>query len=307
MNSSRRVTPPNEMLRLSLILFVLVPIVVPAQTTVSAATAPSTRGVAHDSLQVVQDSILAAAAALVANDSSAVDEFEKIAMIYKQRKRFAAQLQVASEMARTNPQSALARLVHGDALLDNDQPEHAISELHEALRIQPNYVRARVMLAETYEILHQPDSALVHLDTALQHNPRHAQAHLQAAKLLMRRGRSYEATEHYRRACELLPDAPSSFGPWMKYADALMATAAYDQAIEALRYCMRLQPTSADAALLHAEAQEKAGHVDAAIEGYRDFTRRFMSDDRVLDAERAVIRLRYPQTRDATPPPAPPR
>jgi tetratricopeptide (TPR) repeat protein len=247
----------------------------------------------QDSTRAAQDSILSAAEAIVASDSTAVDEFERIATIYKERKRFAIQLQIAARMAQANPTSALAHLVHGDALLDNDQPEQAALELKAALALEYNYVRARVMLAETYEILGQPDSALAHLDTALRHNPRHAQAHMQMAKLLLRRGRTAEAVEHYRAACELLPDAPSSYGPWMKYAGALIANYAYSDAVDALRYCMRLQPAAADPYLLYAEALEKGGSIDKAIAAYNDFARRFPTDDRALDAERAALRLRY--------------
>ncbi|MBC8145841.1 MAG: tetratricopeptide repeat protein [bacterium] len=254
----------------------------------------STRAATLDSIRLAQDSILAHAHSRVALDSSAVDELEKIAMIYKERKRFAMQLQIAMRMTETNPASALAHLVYGDALLDNDQPERAIAALSRALVIAPNYVRARVMLAETFEILQKPDSAMAQLDTALLHNPRHANAHMQLAKLLTKRGQHAEAADHYRTACELLPDAPSSYGPWMKLADALIANYAYTEAIDALRYCMRLQPTSPDPYLLMAEVHEKSGDTSKAIRAYLDFSLRFPTDDRALDAERAALRLRYP-------------
>ena len=247
-----------------------------------------------DSLRAAQDSVLAAANAILAVDSSAIDELEKIALIYKERKRFALQLQTAMRMVAANASSALAHLVHGDALLDNDQPERAAQALQKSLQISPKYVRARVMLAETLEILGHPDSAIAHLDTALRYNPRHANAHMHLGRLLMRKGRGTEAVAHYRAACELLPDVATSYGPWMKLADALMATYAYDDAIEALEYCLRLQPTSADAFFLIAEAHEKAGRTAVAIQAYSDFARRFAGDERALDAERAALRLKYP-------------
>lgn len=247
-----------------------------------------------DSIRLAQDSVLARANAIIVTDSAAVDEFEKIAMILKERKRFATQLQIATRMVEANPSSALAHLVYGDALLDNDQPERSVTALTQALTLAPKFVRARVMLAETFEILHKSDSAVAQLDTALQHNPRHANAHMQLARILMKRGMSGEAAGHYRIACELLPDAASSYGPWMKFADALVANYAYAEAIDALRYCIRLQPTSPDPHLLVAETFEKSGDTSRAIRAYLDFARRFASDERALDAERAALRLRYP-------------
>jgi tetratricopeptide (TPR) repeat protein len=281
------------MLRLLILILVAVTPLV-AQTTVQSTTPRSTETV--EQARAREDSIMAAAHAIIARDSGAVDEYEKIAAIHKARKRFAMQLQIASAMAAHNPASATAHLVHGDALLDNDQPERAVSALTAALALQPNYVRARVMLAETFEILQQTDSALVHLDTALMHNPRHAQAHMQSARIKMRRGRTAEAAAHYRTACELLPDVPSSYGPWMKLAGALIATAAYDDALDALRYCLRLQPDASDPHLLIAEALEKSGRTIEAINAYNDFARRFPTDDRALDAERSALRLRFPPT-----------
>lgn len=281
------------MLRLISPLLLILATAVPCLAQSTASPSAPVAGAAADSLRAVQDSILARASAIVAVDSAATDEFERIVTIHKERKRFALQLQAAMSMAAANPRSALAHLLLGDALLDNDQPERALEELRSALAIEPTYVRARVILAETYDILHQSDSALVHLDTALRHNPRHAQAHMQRARLLVRRARMAEAVAHYRIACELLPDNPSAYGPWMKLAETLMATSAYDEAIEALTYCTRLRPTAADPWLLIAEAQEKAGRIDAAIAAYNDFARRFSSDARALDAERSALRLRF--------------
>jgi len=276
-----------------LLLFISTTAACLAQASVGTAT-PSASGSSPDSLRAAQDSVLARAMAIVAADSSATDEFERMVVIYKERRRFAIQLETAMAMVSSNPRSALAHLLYGDALLDNDQPERALGELHAALVIQPTYVRARVILAETYEILQKGDSALVHLDTALRHNPRHAQAYMQRAKLLTRRGRMSEAASDYRMACELLPDAPSSYGPWMKLADALVATYAFDEAIDALTYCTRLQPSTPDAWLRLAEVHEKAGRIERAIAAYNDFARRFAADERALDAERAAQRLRYP-------------
>lgn len=279
-----------------LILLSLVTVPAAAQSSAGPSTSSSSSPAAADSLRAVQDSVLTSAMAIVARDSSATDEFEKIVSIYKARKRFALQLQAATAMAAANPRSALAHLSYGDALLDNDLPERALEELLVAVSLQPTYVKARVILAETFEILHKPDSALAHLDTALLHNPRHAQAHMQRAKLLMRRGRTSEAAAHYRTACELLPDAPSSYGPWMKLAEALVAIYAFDEAISALRYCIRLRPEHPDAYLVLAETFEKAGRAAEAITAYTDFAHRFAIDDRALDAERAALRLRYPGT-----------
>lgn len=247
---------------------------------------------ARDSLLVIQDSVVAHAQRIIARDSTDVDEYEKLIGVYKARKRYTIQLQTAAAMVRSNPASALAHLLLGDALLDNGDAEASLVQLRRALTLQPTYVRARVIVAEAYESLDLPDSALMELDTAIHQNPRHAQAHMQRARLLTRAGRLDAAAAEYRIACELLPDDAGAFGPWMRYAEALVRIDHYDEALDALRYCLRLQPSSSDALLKFAETSELAGKRRQALDAFEEFYYRFPRDARAGDAERAAIRLR---------------
>ena len=266
------------------ILLVLLLLAVPAAAQFRPAE-PSGR---PDSLELARDSILAAAAANIARDSSQVDDFYTMAQIYKARKSYAQQLLIATRMVAANPGSALAHFILGDAELDNSYPARAIPALKRALQLEPTFVRARVTLAETYEIARQVDSALMHLDTALQHNPRHAQAHIQRAKLLSQQGRHAEAVYHYREASELLTGSPSAFDAWLKLASSLMKTGEYNDALDALTYCLKLVPESAEALITYADASAAAGRTDEAVQAYQQFMYRFPRHPRAMDAERTA-------------------
>jgi tetratricopeptide (TPR) repeat protein len=236
----------------------------------------------------MQDSILTTSSAAIAHDSGAVDEYQKIASVYKARKRFEEELKIAQAMVAANPGSALAYYSLADAQLDNGAPDLAIEPLNKALIIEPTFVKVRTMMAEAYSMLKAYDSALQQLDTAITDNPRYAQAHIQKAALLSQLNRDSEAVESYRAAAELLPD---SFAPWMKLARGLFKAGRYEDALDALQYATTLNAESSDALYLYAETCERLGRTQDAIKSYESFMLRFPTDRRALDAERAAREL----------------
>jgi tetratricopeptide (TPR) repeat protein len=241
-----------------------------------------------DSLESSQDSILSASNAAIAGDSTRVDEYQKIAAVYKSRKRFAEELKIAQAMVAANPASAPAYFSLGDAQLDNSAPELALEPLGKALIIEPTFVRVRVVLAEAYSMMKAFDSALQQLDTAIAFNPRYAQAHMQKAALLTLLNRDSEAVECYRAAAELLPD---SFSPWMKLARGLYKAGRFEDALDALQYATSLNAESSDAAYLLAETCERLGRIGEAVRAYESFMIRFPTDRRALEAERSAREL----------------
>jgi tetratricopeptide (TPR) repeat protein len=243
---------------------------------------------AWDSLERAQDSTLSAAYLAITNDSTRVDDFVKIADIYKTRKRRDLQMQIASRLLRSNPASAMSYVVMGDALFDNQYPDSAIGFLKKAVRLSPGFVRAHTIIAEAYSVLSKPDTALMYLDTAISYNPRYAQARVQRAALLTKLGKDLESIEDYRAASELLP---MKFDAWYKLGQALARVHDYDEAANALSYAMTLNPNSADALFLLAESNEKSGHMKEAIESYEQFYLTFPTNGKALEAERRAREL----------------
>lgn len=235
-----------------------------------------------------QDSILTAAYLALARDSTLLDEYQKIASIYKARKNYSEELRIGEKMIALNPYNPLANFVHGDALLDNSQPEKSIPSFQRVLLIEPRFVKARTALADAYTMMRSFDTAMLHLDTALMFNPRFAQAYLQRAAVLTELGRENEAVESYHAASELLPE---SFPVWMKYSRALVRSAQLEEAIATLKYTLSLNSESADALYLYAETNSRAGEPEEAARAYRDFMIRFPTDRRALEAERLARQI----------------
>lgn len=241
-----------------------------------------------DSIEMVQDSILSAAYATLANDSTLVDPYIRIAGIHKARKKWTMELKIAEQLIRINPYNADANFTYADALLDNDHPDSAIVHLRRALRMEPEFVRARATLADAFTMKKMYDSALWHLDTALALNPRYAQAHWQRGSILAGLGRDSEAVASYQAAAELTPD---SYSIWMTLSRLLLKVQEPERAADALAYVKQLDPDSADAAYLFADTSMKLGRTEVAKQAFEDFMLRFPRDRRALDAERMARRL----------------
>lgn len=267
-----------------LILLMALPITLWGQGDTSTRTVfPS------DSLERYQDSVLSSAFIALAADSTLVVEYEKIAAIYKARRKFTLELATTSRLIRINPYSPVGNFIQGDALLDNSLVDSAIVHLYRSLTLEPTFVRARTTLADAYKMKKAYDTALWMLDTAIAQNPRYAQAHSQRAEILTQLGRDTEAITSYRTASELLP---SSFAIWMTLSRAYLKVRSYEDAIETLAYARSLNPNSADALYLYAESNYNGDQRDEAIKAYEEFALQFPLDRRALDAERLARRLR---------------
>ncbi len=242
-----------------------------------------------DSLERYQDSVLNSAFIALAGDSTLVDEYEKIATIFKARHKYTQELATTSRLIRINPYSPVANFIQADALLDNSFIDSAIVHLYRSLTLEPSFVRARTTLADAYKMKKAYDTSLWMLDTAIAQNPRYAQAHSQRAELLTQIGHDTEAIASYRTASELLPN---SYPIWMLLSRAYIKIKNYDEAIDALAYARSLRPNSADALYLYAESNLRGDRLGEAIKAYEEFALEFPLDKRALEAERIARRLR---------------
>lgn len=114
----------------------------------------------------------------------------------------AAEFQKAVEAA---PQSAIARVNLGAALVQLGRKDEAIAQLGEALRLQPDNATAHYNLALLMLQQQQRDEAVLHFRAALVADPSDRQAHWQLGEALRELGRNNEALPHYMKAAELDP------------------------------------------------------------------------------------------------------
>jgi len=97
--------------------------------------------------------------------------------------------------------------------------ERATEHAREAIRINPNYVRARMQMAYVCEQVNKTDLAAQHLSKAIKLGADWPDVHLHAADLLKKCERTEHARRHLLRALELKPD-------YTQARDALVSLAA---------------------------------------------------------------------------------
>lgn len=81
--------------------------------------------------------------------------------------------------------------------------EHAVGYALAAVKINPRYVAAHLILGELFDELARPEQALGHVCGAIQFGADYADVHCFAGKLLMKTARPAEARRHFQRALEL--------------------------------------------------------------------------------------------------------
>lgn len=79
-----------------------------------------------------------------------------------------------------------------------------------------------------------------------------------------------EAIAHMRRACEI---APGSALAWFNLGEAIAREALTEEAVEALQHALAIAPDHIPARLSLARAQANLGHIDAAIDNFREILR----------------------------------
>jgi Flp pilus assembly protein TadD len=105
-----------------------------------------------------------------------------------------------------HPTNVAAHFKLGTTLLSTD-PDGAVAELREAVRLDPSLVVAYVNLGVTLEVQRDPEGAVAEYREAVRRDPRYYRAHHHLAYILatgpdrLRDGR--QAVEHATRACEL--------------------------------------------------------------------------------------------------------
>jgi tetratricopeptide (TPR) repeat protein len=84
--------------------------------------------------------------------------------------------------------------------------EEALAAFEDAIKADPNYVRAFTAKANTLALLGRPEEAIAICDEIIAKNAAFALAYTTKASALHRAGRTAEAAENYRRGIEIAPN-----------------------------------------------------------------------------------------------------
>jgi len=109
-------------------------------------------------------------------------------------------------MVHLEPRAYRARLNWGLALQDQGKKNEAITQIEEALRINPQYELAHMNLGDFLSQAGRADLAIAHYREALRIKPDLPAVHLRLAAALAAKGDRQEAAEHYRQVLRLKPD-----------------------------------------------------------------------------------------------------
>ncbi len=110
------------------------------------------------------------------------------------------------DVLEADPQNSYAFYYLGTALFEMGQYETARDAYRAAVRLSPNYLGARVGLAQSLRKLGEPEAALEHAEEALRRFPEDGDALHAAATCLAAMGRIKRATEVFRRFLETGPE-----------------------------------------------------------------------------------------------------
>ena len=108
-----------------------------------------------------------------------------------------------SQQIRTNAKSAFAFLMRGVARYENDDLDHALADLDEALRLEPKYVPALIVRGYLWQWRNQFDKALADLDKAIELDSRISYAFVERGIYFYNRKEYDRALRDFQSAIDL--------------------------------------------------------------------------------------------------------
>lgn len=184
---------------------------------------------------------------------------------------FASPVTLWRDTVAKRPENMRARNNLSAALLEANQTEAGLAELHAALRLKPDHPDLLRNLAQAELFADQVPAALAHAEQAQQLDPRPAGGWALLGAVRLRAGQVVPAVEAYRRAIQLQPDLAAAH---LGLGDAQAAQQDFAAALAAYGQARRLRPDSAEAAYGQAVALFQAGRNDEAIAVFAELGRR---------------------------------
>ena len=158
----------------------------------------------------------------------------------------------------------------GSVLQKLGRDEEAVTEIREALRINPRYADAHDNLGSALLRLGRTDEAIAQYTEAIRLKPDFAEAHNNLGRALLQAGRAEGAIAEFNETIRLKPDAAL---PHVNLADVLRRLGRGDEAISHLQAAIRLQPDLAFAHYSLGNLLYEKGRFADAISAYREALR----------------------------------
>ena len=166
-------------------------------------------------------------------------------------------------------------------LVKTDRKQQAMGWLREIISMDPNDIKARILLAKLYSAVGETESAVEVAESILDIESRNVSALLMLSSLYVQKGEYGEAEKVLKRLIKSKTDAYLGY----HYLSILYKELRYfDKALDAIKEALALN-WSVSLALDAGELLEYLGHHEHAIEMYR----RILEDD--ADNKRARLRL----------------
>jgi tetratricopeptide (TPR) repeat protein len=137
--------------------------------------------------------------------------------------------------------SAVQQLVReGKELKERGQLDAAINKYEECLKINPNYVRALLLLAEAYELKECLEKAKICYEKIIAFKPNNVAANIKVAKICKETNQLKEAIASYKKAIHFKPNL--SFRIYIDFAEILNETEQLEEAIATYKKAIEIEP-----------------------------------------------------------------
>lgn len=178
----------------------------------------------------------------------------------------AVALEVAGRLAADHPAQAEAHFAHGAVARHAARLSLAASEMADAVRLRPDWIQARINLAQVQVALGHDDDALATLAAGVEAVPKNRDLRLAYARMLMNRERVHEARAQFQAVAADNPGDPDII-----YALALLSLETR-QLDEAERYFLELEQSEGradDARFFLGRLEAQRERYPAALDWYR--------------------------------------
>jgi protein O-mannosyl-transferase len=155
----------------------------------------------------------------------------------------------------------------GDALMEKDKLEAAVTQFKASLQIYPNYAEAHNNLGFALCKMGKTDEAISQYQTSLELAPAFALAHNNLGTALRQKGKMTDAIAQYQVALQLSPDYAAAC---VNMGDALLQMGRVDEAIPCFQRALQIAPAFALAHNNLGIALMQKGSVDDAIAEYQN-------------------------------------
>lgn len=153
--------------------------------------------------------------------------------------------------------------------------ERRIAAIEDAVRDDPSQIAPRLQLAEAYRAADEPDSALRQYDEVLKLEPDMSTALLGRGEILAEEGEGSEAAEAFKKlianagGAEFSAVDPQLEAAYYGLGSVLLEQGEASKAMHAARQAVEVEPTDADAWYLLGAAALEAGSPGRAVEALR--------------------------------------